>query len=159
MQLLDEQPETKSARGFSDRLLGFIGGGLLLLALVVAINSLVRGSSPEAQPSPAHPLVLVEQQDDQSVSNPVELIFTTDAPLTQTPMGWGAESLHLHAAVNGQDVMPAGPEITSLGSERYRWMLRLPGPGNYTLRLFWSGPDHAPLAEGASEAIRIRVDS
>ncbi|CAN5856611.1 hypothetical protein BH20GEM3_BH20GEM3_14610 [soil metagenome] len=132
---------------------------MLLLALAVAINSLVRGNSSEAQLSPAQPLVLAEPRNGATVSNPVELLFTTGAALTQTPMGWGAESLHLHAAVNGQDVMPAGPEITSLGSERYRWMLRLPGPGNYTLRLFWSGPDHAPLAEGASEAIRIRVDS
>ncbi|MDQ3308804.1 MAG: hypothetical protein M3497_01615 [Gemmatimonadota bacterium] len=159
MQSLEEKPDAGSTRSFSDRLLGFVGGGLLLLALAVAINSLVRGNSSEAQLSPAQPLVLAEPRNGATVSNPVELLFTTGAALTQTPMGWGAESLHLHAAVNGQDVMPAGPEITSLGSERYRWMLRLPGPGNYTLRLFWSGPDHAPLAEGASEAIRIRVDS
>ena len=159
MQALRKQPDAEPARGFSDRLLGFIGGGLLLLALIVAITSLIRGSSSEAQAVPAQPLVLAEPRSGASVQNPVELIFTTPVPLTQTPMGWGAESLHLHAAVNGQDVMPGGPEITSLGGERYRWMLRVPGLGDYTLQLFWSGPDHAPLAEGASDVIRVRVDS
>lgn len=153
MQLLEEQPETGTARGFSDRLLGIIGGGMLLLAVVAGIASLLGGESA----STSFPLELVSPRNGEPAGNPVELVFTTAAPLTQTPMGWGTESLHLHAAVNGQDVMPAGSELTSLGGERYRWRLRVPGRGDYTLQLFWSGPDHAPLAEGASDVIRVRV--
>lgn len=157
MQALEERQETRSTQGFSDRLLGAIGGAMFLLAIVAGMASLL-GGEPETLAPATFPLVLVSPQNEASADNPVELVFTTPAPLTQTPMGWGTESLHLHAAVNGQDVMPGGSDVTSLGGNRYRWKLRVPGPGAYTLRLFWSGPDHAPIAEGASAPAAVRVE-
>ena len=156
MQVLEEQPKTESARSFSDRLLGSIAAAMLLLAVVAGIGSLI-GGEPEAQVPVSFPLKLESPANGAAVGNPVEMVFATEAPLTQTPMGWGTGEMHLHAAVNGQDVMPAGPEITQTGSGRYRWRLRLSDPGEYTLRLFWSGPDHAPIAEGASAPVSVRV--
>ena len=156
MQAIEEQ-KAGATRNFSDRLLGAIAAAMLLLAVVAGIGSLV-GGEPEAQTPASFPLELQSPANGASVGNPVELVFTTAAPLTQTRMGWGTQGLHLHAAVNGQDVMPAGPEITQIGSGRYRWRLRLSGAGEYTLRLFWSGPDHAPIAEGASAPVAVRVE-
>ena len=128
---------------------------MILLAVVLGARSALFGETEQSFTT--SPLVLQEPADGMTIGNPVELIFTTDARLGQTPMGWGADSLHLHVAVNGRDVMPSGQEISRLDGQRFRWMLRLPEPGEYTLRLFWSGPDHAPLTEGASAPVRVRV--
>ena len=139
-----------------DGVLGMLGGVMILLAIGV----LLWGGEPDggapAETVSVPAITLIEPAADAIAVGPVPVVFEVPVRLRQGPSGWHAESLHLHARVDGIEVMPAADEIQPLGGNRYRWMLSLP-PGRHTLRLSWSDPNHAPLPDGASAARTVTV--
>lgn len=141
-----------------DRVLGALGGVMILLAVFFAVRSLLGlGARDAGLPADIPPLTIVQPAEGAAVRDPVQIRFKTPARLFPTGSGWGTEALHLHAVVNGREVMPGGGDVAAEGADRYRWTLRLGTPGAYTLRLHWAGPDHAPLARGGSAPVRIRL--
>ena len=139
-----------------DGVLGLIGGAMILLAVGVLLwgGEPDGGAAAEGVAPPS--ITLIEPAGDAIGAGPVPVVFEVPVRLRQGPSGWHAESLHLHARVDGIEVMPTPDEIQPLGGDRYRWMLSLP-PGRHTLQLSWSDPNHAPLPAGASVARTITV--
>jgi len=147
-------------RPIADRVLGAAGTLLIVMGVGFALAQMVAGASasdPLTTGEGAPPLRVVQPTSGAEADSPLDLIFETPAALVAGPMGWQAGSLHLHAEVDGREVMPGARDIARLGGERYRWHLRVPAGGEVELRLFWAGPDHRALEEGASPRVRVSV--
>ncbi len=129
-------------------------GGLLL-----AIG-LWTGGHEKATPAPAAApaqLTIVEPADSAQVAAPLEITFTTSAPLRLTPMGWQAGQLHLHAVIDGAEVMPGALDMRALGEGRFRWRLKDVAAGSHDIRLVWARADHRAIPEGASGDVTVEV--
>lgn len=103
-------------------------------------------------------ITLVEPGPGAVADAGVRVVFETRG-LVEAPEGWRAGRLHLHAVLDGVELMPAAADIEPLGEGRYAWRLAPLAAGAHTIQLRWSGPDHAPLAEGATSAVVIEVGS
>ncbi len=133
-------------------LLLVVGGILLAIGLWTGGNQ----HAPSAAAAPAA-LTILEPADSATVAAPVEITFSTPAPLRLTPMGWQAEHLHLHAIVDGAEIMPGALDIRALGEDRYRWRLKSVAAGAHDIRLVWARPDHRSIPEGASADVPFTV--
>lgn len=131
----------------------FLIGGALILTLGFWAGSRERGPAKEIVPQ----LTLIEPTDGAVVGQPLELLFEAPARLGMGPGGWGTRRLHLHALVDGVEIMPAATDIQAVGENRYRWVLSNISPGRHEIRLQWAGLDHRPISEGASETVVIEV--
>lgn len=131
---------------------------MVLLALVLLVRSLLGfGASDEGVRAAPPAVTLLAPADGAVVPDPVPLVFRTTADLSPQPGGWGAGDLHLHAEVDGREVMPGGGDIVRLEGERYKWSLALGASGSYAIRLLWAGPDHRPMPATASPSLRVRI--
>lgn len=137
-----------------DKLIGIAG----VAAIVLAFSLWVRGAASEPRPaSGPSPLVLLEPRSGALVSGPVPVVFQTPAELAPGPGGWSDGPHHLHLVVDGRDHMPRPGDIARVGPGCFRWTLAGLPPGEYEIRLAWSGLDHRLLPEGRSEAATVRV--
>ncbi len=129
-------------------------GGLLL-----AVGLWTGGHDQGNAPAPAQPaaLTIVEPADSAQVTAPLEITFATTAPLRLTPMGWQAGQLHLHAVIDGAEVMPGALDIRALGEGRFRWRLKSVAAGSHDIRLVWARADHRAIPEGASQDVAVEV--
>lgn len=142
--------------GLSEWLLGAIGVGMILLALVV----LVRGGASDGDvPAASQPatLTLLAPADGATVPNPLELELRVPARLRAGPMGWEADGFHLHAAIDDRELMAAPGQVQPLGGDRYRWTIPGVPAGRRRVRLFWSGADHAEVVGTSSAVAEIEV--
>ncbi len=134
-------------------LLLVVGGLLLAIGLWTGGND---HATPASAAQPAS-LTIVEPKDSGVVDAPLEITFATTAPLRLTPMGWQADRLHLHAIVDGAEVMPGALDIRAVGDGQFRWKLKTVGPGAHDIRLVWARPDHRAIPEGASPDVPFTV--
>lgn len=104
----------------------------------------------------ATPIHILQPSPGSASAERVPLVFATEVPLENSPHGWGARGLHLHASVNGAEIMSGGARIESLGGNRYRWELPLV-PGTYRVELFWASHGHGRIAHGAATPIDVIV--
>lgn len=143
----------------SDRVFGFIGLAALLLAIPFLVSWMLGGGSDEGAVAPAAvpALVLVEPVAGADLAQPVSVLFHTDAELAPDAMGWSADGRHVHLMLNGTEIMAAPRDVQRVSTGRYRWTLPRVPPGEYGLRVLWSGADHRPIEEGASETVRVRI--
>ncbi len=145
-----------SGSSLRDRVLGIVGGAMLVAALAVLVAG-APGDDGQAIAGVPAPLVLVSPVDGDAVSGPVELVFTASgADLAPNPTGWGAEGFHVHAELDGVERMPAMADIRRT-DDRYAWMLADPPAGEITVRLLWSDSRHRPVPDGASEAVTVTI--
>lgn len=140
----------------SDRVFGAVAAVALLAALWFALAGGEEddGARPVAPPPP---ITVVEPRDGAEVAPPVAVVFDPGSRMRRDASGWvAAGRYHLHAMIDGVELMAAPHEIQPLEGTRYRWVLPL-APGEHRLRLQWSGPDHRTLAEGGSPPLVVRV--
>jgi hypothetical protein len=138
---------------------GIVIGVVVLAALLVAFalwaNAAGQRAAAEAATLPS--LQILAPANGDSVDARVELHFQVDADLRRAPEGWSAGRHHLHAAVDGQELMPGAADISILARDRYIWTFPTLPPGERTIRLFWSDARHRPIPAGASPAVRVHV--
>jgi hypothetical protein len=148
-----EPGESPDAR-LRDRLLGLLGGAMVLGALVLLLMGGERdtGAAPSAVPR----LTMVQPTAGALLSGPVHFVFDVPVEIAQHPGGWGTGDLHVHLEVNGREYMPSPRDIARLPSGMYRWTLPGLPAGDHQVRLFWAGPDHRAIAEGATATVPIR---
>jgi hypothetical protein len=141
-----------STRGI---LLGTVLLGVLFVGFALWANSAAQRA--EAAPAGLPELLILEPVDGSALVGRIPLVFQVEADLRRAPAGWSAGRVHLHAAVNGYELMPGAAEIEILDRNRYRWTLPALPSGEHTLQLFWSDALHRPLEDGASAPLRIQV--
>lgn len=140
-----------------DRVLGAVGGIMILLAifLLVAGGERDTGRAPAARSAPE--LEILEPLHGEEVSGPLRIVFRLPATLRRSTAGWSAGDLHLHLEIDGREYMPGARDISLLPGGGYAWTLPGLPPGPRTLRLFWAGPDHRPMEAGASRRVQVRA--
>ncbi|HEV2130052.1 MAG TPA: hypothetical protein VGR27_03060 [Longimicrobiaceae bacterium] len=131
-----------------------VGIAVLAIGFWMDVRRAAGGASASAAPPP---ITLIEPTSGAVVESPLPVLFEAPVRLRWVAGGWQAGQLHIHAEVSGSELMPGARDIQPLGENRYRWTLPPLPPGEHTLRLFWSGPDHGALAEGASRPVTMRV--
>lgn len=145
-------------RTVSDRLLGAVGVLAILLALFFALFGGEEDGGGERPVAPPPAIAVLEPRDGAELSGRVALVFDAGTPMRQGPAGWvAAGRYHLHALVDGTEVMAAPDEVQPLGGTRYRWTLPPLPAGERRITLRWSGPDHRTLEEGGAPPRTVRV--
>lgn len=142
----------------ADRLLGLVGGAMVVAAIVLLlVGGESDGTAVVASGAPA--LELVQPEHGATVrTERLHLVFRVEGEFGPTAGGWGNDSLHLHLGLDGMEVMPAAGDVERLSPGLYRWTLARPAPGLHTARLFWSGPDHRPIAGATSRTVQVKVE-
>jgi len=136
--------------------IAFVVLGLTLLFLGFWAAGLDRDPERFAA-KPAPPITILEPADGDTVGTDITLVFETPAPLRLTPSGWLAGRLHVHANVNGVELMPAAADMEEVGKNRFAWRLLPQRPGPATIRMEWATPDHRAVEAGGSPEIRVFV--
>lgn len=129
--------------------IGFGLGGLLIL--VVGLWTASRRAVPAVVPR----ITLLQPSRDTTISGDLILRFTSTLTLSQQTAGWGAGRHHLHALVNGTEVMPAPADVARTGPNEYAWTIRAI-PDSARVQLIWALPNHRRLTAGASQTVQIR---
>lgn len=152
----DPLPPPQPPIGTRGVVIGTVVLGVLLLLFAMWAEAAGRRVGAEARRLPQ--LVLLEPADGAVVGDAVGVVFETDVTLRSGPAGWEAPGgHHIHAAVDGLELMPGPGDITPLDGGRYRWLIRPLSPGTRELRLFWSDRNHREVAEATTPTIRIEV--
>lgn len=144
----------KATKPLAPRIILLLIAGAILLAI-----GLWTGGDGDRAARPAGPaaLSIIQPADSAEVPSPLDITFSTDAPLRLTPAGWQADRYHLHALLDGGQVMPGALDIRALGDHRFHWRIRAVQPGAHTLRLVWARPDHRSIPEGASDEVAFQL--
>lgn len=141
-----------------DSLIGVAGAALIVMAIAV----LLFGRSAEA-PDPESievpQLTLFEPLDGADVDGPLSLVFAPGARISPGPTGWEVGPLHLHALLNGQELMPGRTDIRMLDDGRYRWDLPRLEAGEYEIRIVWALDDHGSIERGAADPVTVRLQT
>jgi hypothetical protein len=145
-------PPPMSTRGM---VVGTILLGLLLLGFALWANEAGKRAGATAPGIPQ--IELLAPVDGDVVQGPVLLEFQTDVRLQRGPSGWESGGLHIHAEVDGRELMPGASDIERLDGNRYRWTMRPLEPGTREVRLFWSDRMHRPIPAGASPTVRVQA--
>jgi hypothetical protein len=127
---------------------------MILGALILLLMGGERDTG--ARPSAVPRLTMVQPSSGALISGPVHFVFDVPVAIEQHPGGWGTGDLHIHLEVNGREFMPSPRDIMRLPTGMYRWTLPGLPPGDHEVRLFWAGPDHRAIAEGATPNVPIR---
>jgi hypothetical protein len=142
-----------------NRILGVLGGAMLLAALmlfVTGVGDIGQGAVEGAGPPR---LGLVDPADGAVVTGRLRLVFRVERErLTSMPTGWGVGGHHVHAEINGQELMPAASDISRQAGESYIWMLPELPLGDVSVRLIWSDSRHRPVKGGSSDQISVRLE-
>ena len=147
----------KGTRSAPDRVLGWLGGAMVLVAVYLLIASAVReeGAATGEVADEVPPLELVYPADGEEVDPPLKVGFRSGAPISVQPGGWGAGGYHLHAELSGREAMPGAEDIRRLPDGSYEWTVRGAPAGAGTLRLMWSDEAHRPVEARATAPIEV----
>ena len=124
---------------------------LLLAALGYLANQ--RGKASRAGP-PA--LGIVAPSEGMAIDSPLVIRFTSANPLDLRDSGWGHDKFHLHAVVNGVEIMPAARDIVRADSSHYQWTIG-GARGAATFHLGWADQAHRPLRQGATDTVTVTI--
>lgn len=92
------------------------------------------------------------------VDSPLVVRFTSSAPIELQPTGWGYQHMHLHAALDNEQYMPAAADITQVDSVTYDWLIAAPrSPRPRHLHLGWADMAHRPLPYGGSTPVEVTI--
>lgn len=130
--------------------------GITLTALVLGFVAYVANARRHAEAVAVPQLSILSPGEGAAVDSPLVVRFTSNQPLVLNPTGWGYRTLHLHAWVNGVQLMPAAADVVQSDSATYEWTLAL-GRGPQALSLAWADQAHRPLTAGGSDTIRVEL--
>jgi hypothetical protein len=94
--------------------------------------------------------------DSAATANPVRLRFVTPASLELTQMGWMAGDLHLHAGIDGLEIMAGVEDLAHVAADTFVWRLPDPSVGDHVVKLYWADLSHRPVGDSVSSTIRVR---
>lgn len=152
---MSEQDHERAApRPLTPTILFVLFAGLFLLAIGIWTGKHADRPAASARPDS---LRITAPPDSAQVGAPLEVTFSTAAPLRVSAMGWQAGGYHIHAVVDTAQVMPGTLDIRSLGQGQFTWRLGGVGPGLHHVRLVWARPDHQTIPDGASAEITVIV--
>lgn len=129
---------------------GFLAAGLIILALGFLART-PGGAREDRVPA----IVVLDPATGDTVRGTVTVRFRTTDELSLGTQGWTAGELHLHAMVDGVELMPAAADISGADST-FAWRLPPLPPGDRTLYLTWAGRHHGNL-RGATDTVRFHV--
>ena len=130
---------------------------MVVAALLLMLFGGAGDTTETAEASAPPQITLLEPTEGEQLAGPVPVVFQLPGRLQPGAGGWHVGQFHVHASVDGAEFMPGPADIRPVGTYQYRWTLPSLPPGSRTVRLLWSGPDHRPLAEGASAPVTIEV--
>jgi hypothetical protein len=155
--LRDERLEDGgNVRTVSDRVLGWVGGAMVLGALLLLLFG-GPGDEGAAPASPPPGIALESPRNGAVIDGALEVRFRIGGVGERMPGGWGVGEYHLHAELDGREIMPSPADIRRLPDGAYAWTIGTPSPGEREIRLFWSDRAHRPVAEGATGRVRVTV--
>ncbi|HET7274440.1 MAG TPA: hypothetical protein VFI91_04645 [Longimicrobiaceae bacterium] len=140
--------------GTGERLLGWLGAGLVVLAIVVFFVGGESDGAAAIGPPPA--VEVIAPADGEALEGPLVFVFTAPGNLAPMPGGWGVAPFHLHAEIDGVEYMPA-PDDIAREDGRYRWHMGPLPAGRHELRLFWADAQHRPVRDGSTAMITVGV--
>lgn len=146
----------RRTRSVPDRVLGALGAGMMVLALVV----LIAGGEEDGvgRPLAAPPAVTwLAPTSGSALSGPLVIEFDAAEELAPQPSGWGAGGFHLHLRLDALELMPGPGDVVALPSGGYRWTVGQLEPGPHSLRIFWSDAQHQEVEGGASEVVEVEA--
>lgn len=141
------------------RLVTVVGGLGILMVVAGLVVLTVQAVTPEPEVTAAGDvprITLLAPQSGDTVRSPIPVHFSAGDRLALGGMGWASDDLHLHAYVDGAEVMPAAADIEAQPGGTFIWHLAAT-PGVRTLELGWAGMHHGALQEGASGQVRVVV--
>jgi hypothetical protein len=126
--------------------------GIALTAALLAGLAWLSRERRAAEAGRAPQLAIVAPRRGDTIPTPAAVTFTSARPIELQPTGWGYDNLHLHADVNGVEIMPAAADITPQDST-YVWTFPDVRPGQFAVRLGWADEQHRPITAGASNIV------
>ena len=139
-------------------MLGWVGLAMIAAAVYLLLFG-GPGDSDLASTGPPPMLEVLEPSAGASVANPLQIRFRVDdAPFTQQPGGWGSGGYHLHAALDGLEIMPGPTDIQRVDASSYRWTFPPISAGSTSVRLFWSDEGHQPVTRGGDPTFIVVVE-
>jgi hypothetical protein len=109
--------------------LGFVFAGVLLL--VIGFWTAQRQQNPPADTVPV--VTLLSPASDTAVGGALTVSFETSAPRRPGPAGWAAGRYHLHALLDGIELMLGANDIHQLRTGTYSWTVNGVRPGVFQL--------------------------
>lgn len=140
----------------SDRLLGLLGGVLVLGAIFLLVVGGEDDTGVAATPAPE--ISVVSPLDGAAIAGPLDVVFRVPEDMTLQEGGWGIRSHHLHLSLDGVELMPAERDLERLGPGEYRWRVGSVDPGGHALQMLWSGTDHRPIPGTETPPTRFTVE-
>jgi hypothetical protein len=131
--------------------------GMALTCVLLAALGYVANRRGKVRHEPPPSLSVITPTTGMAVDSPVLVRFTTGQQLDLRASGWGHDTYHLHAVVNGVEIMPAAADIVPADSAIYAWTLSGVSRGSTTIYLAWADHAHRPLRQGASDTIQVTI--
>jgi len=151
-----ERIEERRGRTIGDRALAFVGGAMVIVALLLLLFGGERDTG-EALVAPPPAIDIGGPSPGDLIESPLEIRFRTGAPIGALRGGWGVGEFHLHAELGGMEIMPGPSDLRRLPDGSYLWTIGRLAAGEHTFRLFWSDAAHRPLDASATPAVTVRV--
>lgn len=138
------------------RLVGGVGILMIAAAIVIATVQALRSEPPATPASNVPGIVVVAPQNGDTVGAPLAVRFRAGDRLALGPMGWASADLHLHAYVDGTEIMPAAADIVPQDDGSFVWRIPVT-PGTRTFEMGWAGMQHGAIPDGASEPVTVHI--
>lgn len=134
-----------------------IAVGMALTGLLLATLAYLAKTRNEVESRAIPHLSITAPLSGVVTDSPLVIRFISTEPIHLQPTGWGYRRLHLHAWVNGVEIMPAAADIAKSGPGAYSWTLAGLAPGALRISLGWADMSHRPITPGASDTVSVAI--
>lgn len=131
--------------------------GMVLTGLLLATLAYLANARNEVESRAIPQLSITAPLSGAVIDSPLVIRFTSTEPIHLQPTGWGHRRLHLHAWVNGVEIMPAAADITVPEPGSYSWTLGATAPGVVRMYVGWADMSHRPITPGSSDTVNVQI--
>ena len=127
--------------------------------VAAALILLVLGGPSDAETATASPpsIEVLSPVEGEAIAIPLQLRFRTSASIGRKPGGWGTGDFHLHASIDGLEVMPGPADVQPGPDDSYLWTFACLRPGDTQIQLFWSDAAHRPIEGARTPPLGVRL--